>query len=81
MLTLDFVSKRYGRLPSEIMLTGSTFDFHIADLAIKYETYCREAAEAKATGRAPPAPKLSVTEMQAMMDNVRKPKTHDKHES
>jgi len=72
MLTLDFVSKRYGRLPSEVMLTGSTFDFHIADLAIKYETYCREVAEAKATGRAPPAPKLTVAEMQAMMDNVKK---------
>jgi len=64
MLTLDFVSKRYGQLPSVVMTSGSTFDFHVADVAARYELYCSEVADAKANGRStPPARKPSLSEM------------------
>jgi len=76
MLTLDFVSKRYGKLPSEVMASASTFDLYVADLAMRYQSHMYEVEEAKRTGKAAPSgKKLSTEEMLAMIDNVRNPKT------
>lgn len=80
MLLLDFVSKRYGKLPSEVMRKGNTFDFYIADLAASYQSWYYEQSR-KDSGGAPTAPKLSQDEMQAMIDRVRGKKNDDKNES
>ena len=80
MLLLDFVSKRYGKLPSEVMRKGNTFDFYIADLAASYQSWYHEQAR-KDSGGSPRAPKLSQEEMQAMIDRVRGKKDDNQVES
>ena len=71
-LTLDYVSKRYGLLPSEFLQRGSTLDIECAEIAISHEVYMTEKANRKSTaGGPPPAPALSQEQMQAMIDRVR----------
>jgi hypothetical protein len=69
-LTLDFVGKRYGKLPSEVMLEGSSLDIWIAELAVGYENYLnkKHAGNLGPT----PAPNLSQDEMRAMIERVKK---------
>jgi hypothetical protein len=64
---LDFVAKRYGKLPSEVMSTGYTIDLYCGELAVGYERYLanKDNPQAKQPGQ---------DEMQAMIDNVRKNK-------
>lgn len=50
-LTLDFVSKRYGKLPSEVMKSGSSLDVQCASLAIQYEAYVNKKAQDKEEGK------------------------------
>lgn len=80
MLLLDFVCKRYGKLPSEAMRKGNTFDFYIADLAASYQSWYYEESR-KESGASPKAPKLSQEEMQAMIDRVRGKNNDNKNES
>jgi hypothetical protein len=70
-LTLDFVAKRYGVLPSMVLRSGDSVDYKIADLAVRYENWSREAAERKSKGLPPPAPKIQTQDLQAMLDQVR----------
>lgn len=71
-LTLDFVSKRYGLLPSEFLARGSTLDIECAEIAVSHEVYLTEKANRKnAAGGPPPAPALTQEQMQAMIDRVR----------
>lgn len=70
---MDFVAKRYGILPSQLLASGASIDFQIADLAVKYESWAKASAEAKARGLPPPVQKskTGIDELQAMMDQVR----------
>lgn len=72
-LTLDFVSKRYGLLPSEFLARGSTLDIECAEIAVSHEQYLHDKAAKKSAkpGEAPPAPQLTQEQMQAMIDRVR----------
>jgi len=36
VLSIDNIGKRYGLLPSEVMMRGSTFDLFILDAALSY---------------------------------------------
>jgi hypothetical protein len=36
---LDFVAKRYGVLPSQVMKLGDSIDMKCANLAVSYESY------------------------------------------
>lgn len=47
MLSLDFVAKRYGKLPSEVMAQGTTFDLYVSDLAMRYQNYLYEKEHGK----------------------------------
>lgn len=38
-ITLDTLSKRYGKLPSEILRDATTLDLMVLDVAISYENY------------------------------------------
>jgi hypothetical protein len=44
-LTIDYISKRYGKLPSEVLNTASTFDIYVSDVAAKYQNYVYDKAE------------------------------------
>lgn len=84
MLLLDFVSKRYGKLPSEVMMTGNTFDFYIADLAASYQSWHYEQSRKNASNgvvNAPKAPNLSQEEMVAMIERVKRKANDDKTKS
>lgn len=70
MLSLDFIAKRYGKLPSEVIESGSSIDLQIANLAIEYESYLTKKAQNSKDGVI--TPDLSQEEMQAMLDRVRK---------
>lgn len=44
ILQLDGLGKRYGLLPSEVLLRGNTFDLYIMDCALSFENYHHKKA-------------------------------------
>ena len=36
---IDSLARRYGKLPSEILLNSNTLDLYIMDVALTYEQY------------------------------------------
>ena len=71
MLTVDFIAKRYGKLPSEVMAQATTFDLTVGQLAVDYQNYSYEVEKRKQNGQAMPAPKLTQEQMQDMMNKVK----------
>jgi hypothetical protein len=65
------LATRYHLLPSEIIQRGDTLDVLVMEVAQSWQHKQRELAEARASGRAPPAPKLSVEQMQSMIEKAR----------
>jgi hypothetical protein len=65
-LTVDFVAKRYGVLPSQLLAKGWNTDIVCANLAVGYENYLRRRAESGQNQ----TPQPSVEEMQAMIARV-----------
>lgn len=59
-MTLDFVAKRYGKLPSEVMKSGSNLDLYVAELSVGYQNYQTQ----KANGEQPMNHSLSTEELQ-----------------
>jgi len=59
-MTLDFVAKRYGKLPSEILKSGSNLDLYVAELSVGYQNYQAQ----KARGEQPVNKSLSTEELQ-----------------
>lgn len=80
MLMLDFVSKRYGTLPSILMREGNTFDLYIADLAASYQKFITDKENKSRGGliNPPSTPHPSQEEMMAMIARVRGKKNDDK---
>jgi hypothetical protein len=72
-LTLDFVSKRYGMLPSQVLKSGSSMDVVCAQLGVQYENYLNQRAMDRANGKNTVDHNLSVEQMQAMLNSVRNP--------
>lgn len=68
-LTVDFVAKRYGCLPSQVLQSGDSIDIKIAAFAVQHESYLANKEKDKADGKI--TPDLSVDEMQAMIQRVR----------
>jgi hypothetical protein len=56
-------------LPSDFLLRGNSFDITIANLAQEYSN--RKTAEANGETVARPSPRLTVEEMQAMLNKVK----------
>ena len=69
-MSLDFVAKRYSKLPSEIIESGSSIDLQIANLGIAYENYLHKKHSDQANGKV--TPDISQEEMQQMLDRVKK---------
>jgi hypothetical protein len=41
------MGKRYGKLPSELIVQGDTFDLMVMDVALNYQHYVNEKAQGK----------------------------------
>lgn len=67
MLTLDFVSQRYGVLPSTLLRDGNSLDIVIADLAQGY----RNRQQARANGQPDGNHGLTEEQMLAMVEQTR----------
>ena len=70
---IDWVSRRYGQLPSHLIAEGNSFDLLVADIGQKWENYQQEKTLNKQKGRgtAPPAPQLTQEDMLAMIRRVK----------
>lgn len=66
------MAQRYSALPSKILFEADTFDIHIINTATAWEQYQSEVAQAKAGKGIMPAPKVPVSKLQEMMNQVRK---------
>lgn len=66
------MATRYSLLPSEVIQRADVLDMYVMDTALAWEHYCREQAEAKSKGIAPPAPKIAQDEMLKMLERVKK---------
>ena len=73
MLTLDFVAKRYGMLPSRLLVEGVSIDVYIADLAVSYENHLYKRQQTGATSDKP-VPTMTQEQMQAMIDRAKNSK-------
>ena len=65
-MTLDFIAKRYGKLPSEVLREGNTIDITAGEIAVEYEGYWRS----KNSGE-PQKQHHSQADLQAMVDRVK----------
>jgi len=73
MLTIDFLAKRYGKLPSEVMSQGTTFDLYVSDTAVKYQNWLYEKEQGNNTNtmRQSKDHGLSQQQMKAMIERTR----------
>jgi len=67
ILSIDRICQRYGRLPTELMQSGTSFDFVVCDTAIKWEVEQQNRAE----GRAPQNKTYSRQELEDIMTKFR----------
>lgn len=68
-MTLDFIAKRYGKLPSEVLKQGSTVDITASEIAVEYEGYWKR----KENGQPQPH-NHSQADLQAMVNRVKENK-------
>lgn len=78
-MSLDFVAKRYGTLPSKVLAEGSSIDMLVAEIAVGYQNWTYEEAERKQKGAPPKPPDLTQEQMMAMIERVRN--NEDKNKS
>lgn len=74
MISLDNLASRYGILPSEALTRGSTLDFRVMEVAVKWEQRQRRLAdpiEAQKVKAEDLNKKHSQEELQAMIDKVK----------
>jgi hypothetical protein len=86
VLSIDFVAKRYGRLPSEVMTAASTFDLYVADVAVQYQNYLYDKEnkkhDAKTSVKDREVPQLTQEVMNQMIETARKRNaTKNRHKS
>ena len=65
ILTIDSLGKRYGMLPSEVLLRSNTFDLYIMDASLTFENYHHKKAMNNGVA---PAPDYSTDELLAMFN-------------
>ena len=56
IVTIDTMAKRYGKLPSEIMMSASTFDMVVMDAAMSYESYLEKQYKNNNSSQTPDGP-------------------------
>ena len=65
ILMIDSLGKRYGMLPSEVLLRSNTFDLYIMDASLTFEQYHHKKAMNNGVA---PAPDYSTDELVAMFN-------------
>lgn len=65
ILMIDSLGKRYGMLPSEVLLRSNTFDLYIMDASLTFENYHHKKAMNNGVA---PAPDYSTDELVAMFN-------------
>lgn len=70
---IDWVSRRYGVLPSDLLNRGDSFDMMVAEIGQKWDNYQQQKHlnKQKGLGTAPPAPELTQSQMLAMINKVK----------
>lgn len=71
MLTLDFVAKRYGLLPSEVLTKGTTFDLYVSDIAVRYQNWLQDKHSGKPMKSSQQNFGYSQEQLKAMLDRAR----------
>lgn len=66
LLTLDTLGERYGMLPSEVLVRGSTLDIYIMDAAISYHDYKSKRSQGQYAGGE------TQEELMAMLERAKK---------
>jgi hypothetical protein len=76
LVTLHTLAQTYNLLPSEALGRATTFDLYVLDNYSRFIKY----QEAKASGKAAPAPALTQEQMKAMIERAKnfKPKERKK---
>jgi hypothetical protein len=70
ILQLDGLGKRYGLLPSEVLLRGNTFDLYIMDAALTFENFHHKK---QMNGGKDPIPDYTENELLAMFNKGKEP--------
>lgn len=63
---LDFVAKRYGMLPSQVMKLGDSVDVRVATLGVGYEAHQRDKSNRPVDNKG-----YTTEQLQQMMTTVR----------
>ncbi len=72
-LTIHNLAKEYGMLPSQALANATTFDLYVLDVSCRWQKHQQDQAERKHGNKTAPAtPKLTVEQMKAMIDRVKK---------
>lgn len=77
LITVDNLSTRYNKLPSQILAEATTFDLLVANTGLQWQQKQQEDAEAEREGR-PKAQKISQAEMFEMLRRVKERKDETK---
>lgn len=67
IMMIDSLGKRYGMMPSRVLAEATTMDLYVLEKALWYQNLDRD----EQGNVIKPPPKLSVAEMQALVDQVR----------
>lgn len=76
-MTLDFVAKRYGTLPSRVFEHGNNLDIQVAEFAVAFEVYQHHKAENSQRGQPTVSRQYSTEDLANMIKEVRKGNKND----
>lgn len=71
MVTIDWVARRYGVLPSRLLNEGDSIDIFLANLGQAYENHLNEKIENKSGQNLKSRPDLSQEQMLKMIEEVK----------
>lgn len=67
------MSKRYGKLPSELMANATTFDLYVSQMGINYEIYLQNKGNTK--------PEVEMPSQEKMLKMIERVKEKNKNVS
>ena len=69
ILQIDGIAKRYGMLPSKVIVEADTFDLYIMDAALTFEQYHHKKAMNNGKD---PLPEYTENELLSMVQKIKK---------
>lgn len=74
---MDFISKRYGYLPSEVYSKADSLDIKVAEFAIAYEVYQSEKQLANSQGKPTVSRQYTTEQLASMLAQVKQGAKND----